>query len=136
MSFTRSIPESVVYLMQRGISRPDAEALRKVAMTLHRWAEMECGIDLPSGHTLIIERDEETGRPFHHTSDGYRSPFIADREAGALKRLAAIMARYPDQVAYHQGDPRGASLYIVRKADIPEGGCLAQWYTRGTPVYR
>jgi hypothetical protein len=41
---------------------------------------------------------------------------IPDRERGAQKRLAMIMAKYPGWQAYVQGDPRGASLYI--RADV------------------
>jgi hypothetical protein len=32
-------------LEQCGISRNDAETLRRISMTLHRWAELECGVD-------------------------------------------------------------------------------------------
>lgn len=59
---------------------------------------------------------------------------INDREQGALRRLDRIMTAYPELVYYQQTDPRGASLYIVRKADIPEGGQLDQYYTRGLAV--
>jgi hypothetical protein len=46
-------------LTRAGIERDDAMALRRIAMTLHRWHELECGSD--SG---AIERDEKTGKPF------------------------------------------------------------------------
>lgn len=111
----------------------DAYALRRIAMTLHRWHELECGVD--SGG---IDRDEETGRPHWYnayTGKRSRSP-IPDREKGALKRLALIMARYPSLQAYVQGDPRGAALWILRPGDVPEGGELASYYTRGIAVYR
>jgi hypothetical protein len=45
---------------------------------------------------------------------------LADRERGALKRLADIMSRYPALGHYVQGDPRGAPLYILRPEDMPE----------------
>ena len=52
-------PESVVTLMRAGVAETDAFALRRVAMTLHRWHELECGTD-----TGAVERDETTGRTY------------------------------------------------------------------------
>lgn len=162
-----------------GISYPDAIALRRIAMTLHRWHELECGTDRGA-----IERDESTGNPYFVRQGNYgwsvwcladdgagktrasrktfptkdaaieymltvapsREPEIRqvlyrrfpvpDRETGALKRLAAIMARYPQLSAYVQGDPRGAALYILRPGDVPEGGQADAYYSRGIAVYR
>lgn len=103
-----------------GISREDAEALRRISMTLRRWFELECGTG--DGQVSVsVERDGDDGdgKPFkriqYPTAQGYvdrRYP-IADRETGARKRLATIMARYPGLTAYVQGDPRGCSLYIL-----------------------
>ena len=116
-------------LLNNGISIEDAEALRRISMTLHRWHERECGID--GG---CIERDELTQKTYWLNSfSGRRSP-IADRETGALKRLAAIMARYPTLRAYVQGDPRGAALYILRPNDAPVGQ-EDSMYSRGLVVY-
>jgi hypothetical protein len=106
-----------------------ADALRRIEMTLHRWAEAECNGD--------IERDEDTGKIYRSYAAMGGKHFayrIADREAGALKRLGAIMAQHPEFLAYHQGDPRGCALYIVRKTDIPEGGDIDAYYTRGFAV--
>lgn len=106
-----------------------------------------------------FKRDPETQAPmweggeFTHDDDG--APFlerhhylhgrgkdtvtyspIPDREAGAKKRLAAIMARYPVLQAYVQTDPRGAALYILRPADVPAGKDVSAYYSRGLAVYR
>lgn len=113
-----------------GISREDSEALRRISMTLHRWHEHECN--------GAIQRDGERGDglPFwHSTYDGRKLGRVADRERGALKRLAAIMARYPHLSAYVQGDPRGCALYIIRPGDVPEGKEPDSYYSRGIPVY-
>lgn len=120
-------------LTSLGISRADAEALRRISMTLHRWHELECGTDIGA-----IERDEQTGRPhWRHANINGRSYYpIPDREEGAKKRLAKIMAKYPTLSAYIQGDPRGASLYILRPGDVPEGEQAESYYTRGIAVYR
>lgn len=121
----------LIRLMDIGIAFSDAEALRRIAMTLHRWHEMECGTD--SG---CIERDESTGKAYWLNSYSMRRSPIADREAGAKKRLAAIMARYPKLTAYIQGDPRGAALYILRPGDVPESADVDSYYSRGVAVYK
>lgn len=120
-------------LAQLGISREDADALRRISNTLQHWYERECG----DGNGCI-QRDETTGRPYWHASgaSGMRYRWhIPDRERGAEKRLAAIMAKYPQLRAYLQTDPRGAALYILRPGDVPEGGAVASYYSRGICVY-
>lgn len=114
-------------LHHTGIAPDDADKLRRISVTLRRWHELECGI----GHGAI-ERDETTGRPYWiNAVNGRRSP-VADRETGARKRLAAIMAQYPALSAYVQGDPRGAALYIIRPGDVPD---VDAYYSRGIAVY-
>jgi len=105
-----------------GVSYEDAAKLRRIEMTLHRWAELECG-DSNEYASWAIERDEETEKPYmvrriHSDGRMYRNR-IADKESGALRRLGRIMAAYPDLVSYHQGDPRSCALYIIRKSDLP-----------------
>lgn len=130
--------EMIDRLRQAGISLDDAYALRRIAMTLHRWSELECG-NSDNWKSWAIVRDDDTDRPFIevHPHDGksYREP-IADRERGAQKRLTAIMARYPTLQAYIQGDPRGAPLYILRPGDVPEGQNAESYYNRGIAVYK
>lgn len=121
-------------LMRLGITEHDAMALRRVAMTLHRWHELECGVDGGA-----IERDE-TGRTwFYHYGTAVTSArrwSVADRETGALKRLDAIMANYPELVHYVQGDPRGASLYVLRRDTIGVTEKLDSVYSRGVAIYK
>lgn len=106
-----------------------ADSLRRIEMTLHRWAERECNGE--------IERDEH-GRCYR---GGYAPPHlrkaydrIPDRETGALTRLDRIMAAFPEWRAYYQTDPRGCALYIVKRSDIPEGADIGVYYTRGIAV--
>jgi hypothetical protein len=47
-----------------------------------------------------------------------------------------LMKRYPTLRAYVQTDPRGASLYILRPGDVPEGADVDGYYSRGLPVYK
>jgi hypothetical protein len=123
-------------LTRAGITLDDAMALRRISMTLHRWHELECGDD--SG---CIERgDNGEGKPFMVRWNAYTGKrmqwAIADRETGALRRLGVIMARYPSLMAYVQGDPRGAALYILRPDDVPEGKDVDAYYSRGLAVYK
>lgn len=117
-------------LQHSGIADDAATALRRIAMTLHRWREMECG-----NERGMIERDETTGRPFWRNSVNGRQWPVADRETGARKRLASIMTRYPALSVHIQSDPRGAALYILRPDDVPAGGDADAYYSRGIAVY-
>lgn len=116
-----------------GISRDDIEALRRIEMTLHRWAERECDSE--------VEVDEagKAWRVWYNvpTSGANRCrASIPNREAGALRRLSAIMARYPHLRAYHQTDPRGCALHIYRK-DGTEGRDPSSFYIgQGVAVCR
>jgi ribosomal protein L37E len=86
-------------------------------------------------------RHVTTGKPYmvhHHYrhgngQDSTSRHAIADREKGALRRLDKIMTNHPDFVSYHQGDPRGCALYIVRKSDL-NGSDINSTYTRGLAV--
>ena len=119
-----------------GFTHDEAETLRRISMTLHRWHEMECGTE--GG---CIERDEATGKTFWlNAMTGRRFP-TPDRETGARKRLAAILAECNARriaeplTAYIQTDPRGAALYVLRPGDVPEGKDADAYYTRGLCVY-
>ena len=105
--------------------------------TLHRWAEQKCG-DSNDWASWSIERDETTGKPFRvthpHKAGKARRESIPDRENGALRRLASITVRYPGIYGYHQTDPRGCALYLLRASDIRPGEKLDSIYSRGLPV--
>ena len=116
-------------LEAEGVTYQDAQALRRISMTLRRWYEMECGTDRGA-----IERDEQTGIPYFRTVSGTRYR-TRDMETGALKRLNVIMARYPHLTHYVQGDPRGCALYILRMQDIIEELEAGSYYNRGIAVY-
>jgi len=124
-------------LVDLGLQREEAFALRRISMTLHRWYEQECG-DGNNYASWSIERDEETNKPYRciYWHDGNNEKYsIADREKGAYKRLAKILANHPKLTSYCQTDPRGASLYILRVEDV-EGQDIQQVYTRGVAVYK
>ena len=128
--------ECIDRLRAIGIEHDDAYALRRIAMTLHRWSELECG----NADGGAIERDETTGKPywtFDAGNNGKRGRYaIPDREKGAIKRLNKIMAKYSNLAPYIQGDCRGAPLYILRESDVPAGENPDSYYSRGVAVYK
>ena len=152
-------PDSINRLQAAGFSYEDACALRRISMTLHRWHELECGdsnayaswsivrgrfdVRTPAvdGHRALTYDDN--GWPYierHvHTENRARYESIPDREAGAKRRLAAIMARYPGYRAYIQSDPRGCALFILTPETLarwPADQDLSTIYSSGIAVYK
>ena len=132
-------------LVRNGFSEAEAEILRRAERTLHRWAELECG-DSNAFASWAIERDEATGKPYLITyphNGPTRQRRIADRETGALRRIKAVVSarnartrlRKDKITPYHQGDPRGVALYLVRASDapagVPAGASIDSYYSRG-----
>lgn len=188
-------------LQRLGFTYDEAAQLRRIEMTLQRWAEAECGdangnaiergegaelqlINWPdaAGDVWLVEKREGgltpirqfptkdlqdpialralrrkkaqdlTGVPYRTFDlgrNGERGRYrIADREAGALRRLKAIVAarnhreertefmaaNAQDHVfAYHQSDPRGCALYLVTRAQLGSDS-IDSCYTRGLAV--
>ena len=125
----RELHDKLIRLKDQ-ITLDDCAALRRAALTLTRWAELECG----NGNDYAswsIERDEETEIPYFitrpNTSNEVRKRRIPDREKGALKLVAAICQRLGLHY-YHQTDPRGLPLY-VDKEPLPENN-----YSRGVGI--
>lgn len=117
-------------LIKLGFASDEISALRRISNALRRWYELECGTD--RGH---IERDAETGRPYWGCPySGRRTP-VPDRETGALRRLARIMQNHAPLTYYIQTDPRGASLYILRPGDVPDGYQAETCYPHGIVIY-
>lgn len=140
-------------LVSLGFTTGESDALRRISLTLHRWAEHECN--------GVIERDEtRQNRPFWsnpNTGRHYVAP-VADRQRGAIKRLKTIISSRNQRVItrmnepttlqgcldqvldvslayYVQGDPRGAMLYLLRPGDVPEGADVDSYYSRGVAIY-
>lgn len=127
-----SARQATLALMQqlgaRGISLSfdEANTLRRAELTLQRWSELECG-DSNGWGSCAIERDEQ-GVPYRvripHNGHRTLRTRIADREAGALRRVKAICQAHSLHF-YHQTDPRGCALYISNEP-LPDHN-----YTRG-----
>lgn len=114
------------------VSLNDAIALRRISMQLHRWHELECGVEEGG-----VERDEVTGKvTWYNSRTGTRRPH-RDMETPALKRLEKIMKKYRSVGlrAYVQTDPRGCALYLLRPSDVPDGADPSAYYSRGVAVY-
>lgn len=142
-STSKERAEVIARLTRLGIEYQDAEALRRIAVTLRNWFELECGTG-DERVTRSIERDDNgDGKPFLRVQFMAGNQWVdrrypvPDRETGAKKRLAKIMAPYKRRLAvYIQGDPRGASLHILRKGkDFKKGESLDSIYNRGVAVY-
>lgn len=136
-------------LRSLGFTSDEADALRRISLTLSKWSEHECN--------GVIQREGETGdgRPYWYNPDTSRScGYVADRERGALKRLQNIVSERNDRTLiaaggdrsdaavlrhvvtfYIQGDPRGCALYILRPGDVPEREDAGSYYNRGISVY-
>jgi len=111
-----------------GFTRDEIAALRRISMTLRHWFELECGTDAGAIERGGMQQGDfpvfvsyDDGKPFMRAEgrDGKVRHFpIADRETGARKRLATIMASHKRRaVAYVQTDPRGCAIYIIPLKD-------------------
>lgn len=156
MSTQKAKFELFARLAALGFTYDESAALRRIEMTLQRWGEQECGDGNDHG-SWSIERDETTGKPFrvhHHYLHGRGKDYVsrhavADREAGALRRLGKIVSDRntrnwigsgvaikdsPGYVhAYHQNDPRGCALYLVTREQL-RGDDINSVYNRGLAV--
>jgi hypothetical protein len=91
-----------------------ANTLRRASLTLSRWGELECG-DSNDYQSFSLERDEVTERPYmvirpYDSNKVQRYP-VADRESGAIKRVARL-CNDSGLFYFHQTDPRGVALYV------------------------
>lgn len=148
MSTQKAKFELFTRLQSLGFTYEEAAQLRRIEMTLHRWAEEECN--------GTIQRNEVSGLPCRCYGADFSLRFlIADRERGALRRLGRIVgnrntrnwvanggtciSEMPSTVLpYHQRDPRGCALYLVTREQLMshDGQLLPinQYYTRGLAV--
>lgn len=153
-----------IFAERIGVDADTADKLRRIEMSLHRWAEAECNGEIQRGDDEVVSlntleqpcasckvrkgrshRSDCTGgnhtlttipgKPRRYYGPNMdRSYPVADREAGALKRLAKIMEGLPHLVAYHQTDPRGCALYLVPKDKLQDGHDISSVYNRGFGV--
>jgi hypothetical protein len=134
-------------LIGLGFSPADAEALRRISLTLRRWSEHECN------GAIQRDGDQGDGDPYwYNVNTGRKIGRVPDRERGALKRLQTIIDERNDRALagiartdaavirlaatyYVQGDPRGCALYILPPGAVPAGADVDGYYSRGIAVY-
>lgn len=140
-------------LQALGFTFDEAESLRRISNTLRRWYEAECNGTIQRGDDGVA-RGYRVNARFLDPQDPRYWYRVADREAGAKKRLAAIMtarntrigrdkvpgtpgSKYFEWAVYEyiQTDPRGAALYIIRPGDVPAGKDADAYYSNGICVY-
>ena len=110
---TNALQHSIFTRCAVSLSFDDANTLRRAELTLQRWGEQECG-DGNDYCSWSIERDEITQVPYFCTyphNGPMRRYRIADKERGALKRIAEVCKRNGMHF-FHQTDPRGCALYV------------------------
>ena len=93
------------------LSIEDAETLRRAELTLTSWALEVCNGTIERPWEGTVDGDARPYRPTYMQGMFSR---IADREAGALRRVAEVCKRNGLEF-FHQGDPRGCALYIARQ---------------------
>jgi hypothetical protein len=133
MSTQKAKFELFARLQALGFTYDEAASLRRIEMTLHRWAEAECNGEIQREERLDDRGwDQGDGKPFRVYGQSHQNRYpIADREAGALRRLAAIVKARNKRAttdegasnfvfAYHQGDCRGCMLYLVTRGQLRE----------------
>jgi hypothetical protein len=103
----------------QSVTFDDANTLRRAEKVLHRWHEQECG-DSTDYASYSIERDEQTGIPYrciypHREGAKTIRQRIADKEAGAIKRVSEVCKRLGLSF-FVQTDPRGCALYVSNEA--------------------
>lgn len=105
-----------------GLEDGDTLELLACSRQLRRWHKRECG-DGNDFASYSVEEDEETGKawqvvyPHKGETRRYR---IRNMAAGARRRIAAVMDRYPAIVWRIQGDPRGPALKLFLPDENPE----------------
>lgn len=84
-----------------------------------------------------IERLFCISRTLHRLDEAQCSYGLTNRQERRAEKLEAEAMRIADKakaLAYHQGDPRGCSLYIIWPADL-RGFTVQANYTAGVAVY-
>jgi len=95
-------------LIHEGIKSGDADRLQQISRALHRLDELACNV-------------------------GYDEGGPEDRRKDRLEEEGKKLAEKYDLLFYHQGDPRGWSVYLVKPERLG-GYNIDAVYDRGTAV--
>lgn len=108
------------------------ELAKKGIQASQEYCHLEIAMRDGSIWSAGLERDENTGKPYrvahnHRTGSITKTP-IADREKGALQRIAEVCERN-GLIYYNQTDPRGCALYVGLESALG-GGDIHALYNR------
>ncbi len=112
------------------LSPDDIAKLLRIEKKLHRWHELQCGIE--AGHVEEVG-GEGSGKWEFVNQHGHRSP-IRDAGKQAEKALNAFTAENPDLFFDVQTDPRGCALYLLKKSRPGWGARIETVYCRGVAL--
>lgn len=117
----------------------DARTVCHVAATLHQWYTDESNGCIVRGHLEAGNKfvADENGLPFWRSRRGKGSLCqMFDHEKDALRQLHEILENYPALDFYLQTDPRGAPLWLHRRADLkPDARIDAVYSEIGVAVF-
>jgi len=122
-------------MTENGFTYDETTALLKAERALRKWGELACGTGV-GNRSVHVFRDE-SGKPFYRVQYFHAGKWREsiqpkrDTEKLALAKVDAIMANKPGFRAYHQTDPRGCALYVMRPGDIEPGENVHALYNRG-----
>lgn len=136
-----------------GFTTAEADALRRISMTLQRWFERECGDSNQYGSWAIV-RGHRQGRAFTHDDDG--APFlehhhyahgqgqdtvsyvrIPDRETNARTRLNDIVRRRNARITHPDSADAELNIHAASAARVFASQCkgdgLLMFYVQTDP---
>jgi hypothetical protein len=122
--YLRTRDRTEIKLRELGLNAAQARTVMRISASLSNWDKHM------SNGSLI--RDEQSGKCYWVNGKHERRP-AQDRETNAMKRAQYIAGQY-GLIAYHSDDPRGISLYLLKKADCPPGTKLDQVFASGFAV--
>jgi hypothetical protein len=123
------------FMSKNGFTHGETFQLLKAERALRKWGELECGTG--DGNRSVHVFRDKSGKPFYRVQYFHAGQWREsiqpkrDTEKAALAKVDAIMARKTGFRAYHQTDPRGCALYIIRPGDIEAGENVHALYNRG-----
>lgn len=149
MSARRDAIEVAARLGKLGLRGEDAAALIRISRSLSRIGERQCNGDTScnacegTGRVLAPEGipiDDDPARPACKPCGG-AGDILGKREASLIRKAEAIAEIWGLKV-YHQGDPRGAALYIYSPDALArfetqgfKGGIACCYSSVGTAIY-
>ena len=112
-----------------GVSRHTWYELRRYCRQLHSLDEQACNGE--------IQFDDDRQTWYRYNSDRYGTPTIKGSELRTtpqdILRAAEALIQRHGLKAYHQGDPRGCSLYVYKPEELT-GDIHCHYNTQGTAI--